>query len=85
MQITKHASKRLQQRGLDITVLRIVEELVLSKYNNQSQQIFFKRKDAIEISSVLRKIAERVEKHAGVQLVLDESGSTLITVYRRRS
>ena len=85
MKITKHAAKRVQQRGLDIVVLRIIEELVSSKYNNQSQQIFFKRKDAMELGSFIRKIAERVEKHAGVQLVLDARDSELITAYRRRS
>ena len=83
MKITKHAYKRIQQRGLDITVLRIVDELVLSRYKNQSQRIFLKRRDAIEISSVLRKTAEKVEKHAGLEIVLDDSGSTCITAYRR--
>ena len=85
MKITKHAYKRIQQRGMDIVALRIVEECGLSKFKNQSQQIILKKKDAVEISSVLRKTAESVEKHAGVQLVLDDSGSTLITVYRRRA
>lgn len=82
MKISRHAYQRLQQRSLDVRVLRIIEELVLPVYRNQSQQIFLKRKDAIEIAGTIRRLADRVEKAAGTQLILDPYGSTLITIYR---
>ena len=36
MKISRHAQKRLQQRGLDLTVLQIIEEVILPKYSNNS-------------------------------------------------
>lgn len=38
----------------------------------------------MEIASVLRKTAEKIEKHSGTQMIIDRSGSTLITAYRRK-
>ena len=82
MKISRHAYQRLQQRSLDVKVVRIIEELVPPVYRNQSQQIFLKRKDAIEIAGTIRRLADKVEKAAGTQIILDPCGSTLITVYR---
>lgn len=83
MRTSQHAMKRIKQRGLNLQVLRIIEETVLSKYRNQSQQIFFKRKDASVISSEIRRLADKVEKSAGTTMVLDPSGLILVTVHRK--
>jgi hypothetical protein len=45
---------------------------------------YLKRKTAWEIARVLRKTADKVEKHSGTQMIIDSSGSTLITAYRRK-
>jgi hypothetical protein len=84
MRISKHAYKRMSERGLDLAVLTIVEEVILPKYLNQSHQIFLKKKTAWEIARILRKTADKVEKHSGTQMIIDSSGSTLITAYRRK-
>ena len=85
MRLTRHATKRLQQRGLDLAVLKIVEEVVIPEYCNQSQQLFFTRRKAVEIGSMIRRLADRVEKSAGIKMILDPSGSTLYTAYRLKN
>jgi hypothetical protein len=84
MKMSRHAQKRLQQRGLDLTVLQIIEEVILPKYSNNSQQFFLKRRDVLEIGSMIRRIADKFEKSAGTKMIFDSSGSTLITVYRKK-
>ena len=83
MRISKHAYKRINERGLDQVVLTIMEEMITPKYLSQSNHVFLDRKNALYISRILRKTAEKVEKHSGAMMVLDESGSTLITAYRK--
>ena len=83
MKLSKHACKRIQQRGMDKIVLEIIEAVVLPKYSNKSQHIFLKRRDALEIGSMIRRCADKVEKAAGTQMILDPSGSEVITVYRK--
>lgn len=85
MKLSKHACRRIQQRGMDKTVLEIIEAVGFRKYRNKSQQIFLKRRDALEIGSMIRRITDRVEKAAGTQMILDPSGSTLITAYKKES
>lgn len=82
MHISKHAYKRMNERGLDWAVLTIMEEVILPKYLKQSHQIIFQRKTVLKIASILRKTADKVEKHSGTKMVLDRSGTTLITAYR---
>ena len=38
----------------------------------------------MEIARILRKTAEKIERYSGTQMIIDSSGSTLITVYRRK-
>ncbi len=84
MKYSKHACKRIQQRGMDKTVLEIILAVGFEKYRNKSQQFFLKRRDAREIGSMFRWYADKVEKAAGIQMILDPSGSTLITAYKKR-
>lgn len=83
MKLSKHVCKRIQQRGMNKTVLEIIEAVVLPKYRNKSQQIFLKRRDALEIGSMIRRITDKVEKAAGTQIILDPTGSEVITAYRK--
>ena len=83
MRISKHAYQRINERGLDQRVLTIMEETIISKYLKQSNHVFLDRKKVLYISRVLRKTAEKIEKHSGTTMVLDRSGSVLITVYRK--
>jgi len=83
MRISKHAYHRINERGLDQVVLTIMEEILTPKYLNQSRQVFLDRKKAVNIARILRKTAEKVEKHSGAMMVLDENSSTLITAYRK--
>ncbi|TLD41695.1 MAG: hypothetical protein JETT_2056 [Candidatus Jettenia ecosi] len=40
MKITNHAYKWIQQRGLDITVIKIIEETILLKYIKKATKAF---------------------------------------------
>ena len=41
------------------------------------------KKKALQEAKLLRKMAEIVEKHAGTEILVDPTGSFLITAYRR--
>lgn len=84
MKTTKHAQKRIIQRGIDNVVMDIMETYLPFKYQNQSCQLLLTRKEAQRIAKLMRKTAEKIEKHTGVTLVLDESASILITAYRKK-
>lgn len=84
MKITRHARKRIYERGFDEVVLTVIEEIVTPRYLKNSNQVLLTKKDALEIARVLRITAERVEKHSGTRMILDSSGSTLLTVYREK-
>lgn len=84
MQITEHAQERIHERGFDETILTIIEEAIPSRYLRNSNQIELTRKYGRKIVRVLRKTAGKVEKHIGTKMILDSSGSTLLTVYRKK-
>jgi hypothetical protein len=84
MQISQHANERTHERGLDQMVLMLMEEILTPKYINQSRQIFLDRKKAENISRILRKAADKVDKHKGTLIVLDDIGTLLITAYRKK-
>ena len=83
MDISKHAELRIKQRGISKTVLDYVERFLPFKYENQSNKIFLSKKTARAEARRIRKFADTLEKHAGTELLIDPSGSDLITVYRR--
>jgi hypothetical protein len=83
MKITEHAKLRMSQRGIHQSVVNYAEFFLPSIYENQSNKILLSKKTAREEVGKIRKFADLLEKHAGTELIIDPSGSDLITVYRR--
>jgi len=83
MNITKHARSRIRQRGIRRSVVDYVEFFLPSIYENQSNKILLSKKSARNEARNIRKFADILEKHAGMELLFDPTGSDLITVYRR--
>jgi len=83
MKITKHGKRRMQERGIDLVVVDIVGKSLPIKYRNQSCRIILDHKTINDISRDVRKFLNKIEKHSGMELVLDPTGETLITTYRK--
>ncbi len=83
MKISNHAHKRLEARGMDENTMSIVEAFLPEKYKNNSYHLFLNWKTAKKIAKVLRRAADKIEKHSGACLVLDNTSSILITAYRK--
>ena len=84
MKLTKHASMRMRQRGINPKMLDYVEYFLPSVYENQSNKILISKKTARKEARKIRKLADLLEKHAGTELLIDPSGSILITTYRKQ-
>jgi hypothetical protein len=83
MKITKHAKLRMNQRGIRRSIVDFAEYFLPSTYKNQSNKILLSKKTAREEARRIRKFADLLEKHAGTELLIDPTGTDLITVYRR--
>ena len=83
MKITKHAQLRMNQRGIQQSIIEYAEFFIPSIYENQSNKIFLSKKTVREEIKKIRKFLDMLEKHAGTELLIDPSGSDLITAYRR--
>ena len=83
MKISKHANSRINSRGLDTTVLTLMEDILTPRYLNKSNQLFLDRKTSFKISRILRRTAEKIEKHSGTRMIMDKESSVLITAYRQ--
>jgi len=83
MKITKHAKLRMNQRGIQQSIIEYAEFFIPSLYENQSNKIFLSKKTVREEIKKIRKFLDMLEKHAGTELLIDPSGSDLITAYRR--
>ena len=83
MQPTKHGDMRMRQRGIRGEFIKYAEYFLCPVYENQCYKIFLPKKKAIKEAKMLRKLANIVEKHAGTELLVDSTGSFLITAYRR--
>ena len=83
MQLTQHAKNRMRQRGIRTDVTEFMEYFLPSHFLRNSQRIHLSKHDAKKIARKIRKLADRIEKHSGTELVLDSNGENLITAYRR--
>ena len=83
MNKTKHAELRMSQRGINDEFVNYAEYFLAPVYENQCYKICLSKKKAIKEAKKIRKVAEMVEKHAGTVLLIDTTGSTLITTYRK--
>lgn len=83
MKISKHAYSRISRRGLDTTILALMEDILTPMYLKKSNQFFLDRKTSFEISRILRRTAEKIEKHSGTRMIMDKEASVLITAYRQ--
>lgn len=84
MNVTKHAELRINQRGFSKSILVYLENFLPYIYKNQGNKIFLTRKIARAEAKKLRNFANILEKHAGTGLILDSTGTDLITVYRKK-
>jgi hypothetical protein len=83
MKITKHAKLRMSQRGIRQSIIDYAEYFLSMNYENQSNKILLSKKIAKDEARRIRKFADILEKHAGTELLLDQTGSSLITAYRK--
>ena len=83
MKPTKHSELRMRQRGIKEEFVKYAEYFLSPVYENQCYKIFLTKKKAIKEAKMLRKMADIVEKHAGTEILVDSTGSSLITAYRR--
>ena len=83
MNITEHAKLRMNQRGIQQSIIEYAEFFIPSLYENQSNKIFLSKKIVREEIKKIRKFLDMLEKHAGTEFLIDPSGSDLITAYRR--
>jgi hypothetical protein len=73
----------MNQRGIQQSIIEYAEFFIPSLYENQSNKIFLSKKIVREEIKKIRKFLDMLEKHAGTELLIDPSGSDLITAYRR--
>jgi hypothetical protein len=85
MNMTKHGSERLKVRGIDLDVAHLINHVIPPVYKRGANLKSMNKKEANYLAKTLRKIANKVEKNAGVELVLTSCESTLITAYRVKS
>tara|TARA_B100001971_G_C17961307_1_gene417568 strand:+ start:389 stop:646 length:258 start_codon:yes stop_codon:yes gene_type:complete len=83
MKPTKHSELRIRQRGIKEEFVKYAEYFLSPVYENQCYKIFLTKKKALQEAKLLRKMADIVEKHAGTEILVDSTGSSLITAYRR--
>jgi hypothetical protein len=83
MRPTKHGDLRMRQRGIREEFVKYAEYFFSPVYENQCYKIFLTKKRSIKEAKMLRKMADIVEKHAGTEILVDTTGSFLITAYRR--
>jgi|TARA_B110000881_G_C18223664_1_gene340255 hypothetical protein len=80
---TKHAESRINQRGINAKFIDYAEFFLPSIYERKCTKIFLSRKVARAEAKKIRQFAEALEKHAGTELLIDSTGSSLITAYRK--
>ena len=85
MRITKHAKRRMRQRGIRTDIVDFIEYFVPSNYLQGANKITLSKRKVNEITRDIRKFIDQLEKHSGTELVLDTGGRTLITAYRKHS
>ena len=83
MHQTKHSELRILQRGINAEFIKYAEYFFTPRYENQCYKIYLPKKRANKEAKKLRNMADIVEKHAGTELLIDPTGSFLITAYRR--
>lgn len=82
MNITKHGSERMKVRGIDLDMAHLIDYMIPSEYKRGANFKSMSKREAHYLAKHLRKMANKVEKNAGVELVLNSCESTLITAYR---
>jgi len=83
MKITKHANLRMRQRGINPGIVDYAEYFLPAYYEKQSCKIMLTKKTAKAEAKRIRRFADTIEKHAGTELLIDSTGSLLITAYRK--
>lgn len=82
MKMTKHGSERIKARGIDLDIAYLIDHVIPPVYKRGANLKSMNKKEANYLAKYLRKIANKVEKNAGIELVLTSCESTLITAYR---
>ena len=83
MNITEHAKLRMNQRGISDHFIDYAEYFLPAYYEKQSCKIMLTKKTAKAEAKRIRRFADTIEKHAGTELLIDTTGSLLITAYRK--
>jgi len=82
MQLTGHAQTRMQQRGIPALLLQIIEECgIVSNAPGGAQEVFFGKKEAVELVGHLKRIIQAVDKTTGTAMLIKDSH--IVTVYKK--
>ena len=82
MNLTDHATERLNQRGIPQSVVDIVLECgAMQPAPGGATKIFFGKRERYELISRLKKTIKLIERANGICLVVKEDA--VLTVYRK--
>lgn len=84
MKITQHGFERIKTRGISADIIDLVNYLLPPEFKRGANFRLMTRKKAKYLSSGLRKMANIIERSAGVELIQSGCDSTLITAYRKK-
>lgn len=85
MKMTKHATKRLQQRGImRESVDHILAFGTPTALPGNALGFFLKRKVAADIITQLKKRMRQIERSAGKIIVVDKDDDSIITIYHKQ-
>lgn len=81
MKLTKHAEKRIRQRGFSYFSLEIIENF--GRYESapgNATKVFLGKKECQQMISELKRHIQLIERAKGSTIII--SGDTLLTVYK---
>ena len=83
MNLTKHAKKRMNQRGISNSILEIVLNLgTFKNAKGEADKIFLGKKEAQNAISNLKKIIQILERAKNTSIITADG--KIITVYKSR-
>ncbi len=84
MQMSAHARARMRQRGITPLLLQIIQECgMASPAPGGATEIFFGRRQAVELVGSLKRIIQAVDKTNGTAILIKDN--RILTIYKRCS
>ncbi|MGP6090005.1 hypothetical protein [Antarctobacter jejuensis] len=83
MQLTRHASRRIQQRGIPVDILKILHAYGAARHAGNAVSLMLDAQTIMLASEDDRHLRARLEKYAGCYAIIAD-GEQAVTVARRR-